>query len=170
MNIEILANYADVIGGVAVVMSLIYVGIQIHRNTKSSQSQTSQSAHESLATVSLAVAKDSDFSNLARKGMLAFDELTEDEKFQFILLMVTIFRRYENIYYQYQKRFLEKDLWEGYRHSMLLYFHSSGGQAFWNLRRTHFSGIFQNYLDSTSPQDVGSEVEAKPLIGQTEKA
>ncbi len=168
MTIEIMANYADIIGGVAVVMSLIYVGIQIRRNTKSSQSQTNQSAHESLATVSLAVAKDSDFSNLARKGMLAFDELTEEEKFQFILLMVTIFRRYENIFYQYQKRFLEKDLWEGYSRSMLLYFYTSGGQAFWTLRRTHFSGLFQKYLDSTSPHDVGSVVELKRPPEQSE--
>ena len=53
MNIESMANFADVIGGAAVIVSLIYVGIQIRRNAKSSQSQTSQSAHESLANVSL---------------------------------------------------------------------------------------------------------------------
>ena len=29
-----MANYADVIGGIAVIVSLIYVGIQIRRNAK----------------------------------------------------------------------------------------------------------------------------------------
>lgn len=46
MDIENLANYADVIGGAAVIVSLIYVGVQVRRNTKSSQSQTNQSAQE----------------------------------------------------------------------------------------------------------------------------
>ncbi|NCF20165.1 MAG: hypothetical protein GWP63_18170 [Haliea sp.] len=159
MNIESMANYADVIGGIAVIVSLIYVGVQIRRNTKSSQSQANQSAHESLANVSLEVAKDRDFSNLTRKGMIAFEELTEEEKFQFLLLMVTVFRRFENVFYQYKKGFLEKELWEGYKQSMLLYFYTSGGQAFWNVRGAHFSGLFREYLDSTSPGDAKSEIE-----------
>jgi hypothetical protein len=159
MNIESMANYADVVGGVAVIVSLIYVGIQIRRNTKSSQAQANQTAHESLANVSLEVAKDPDFTGFTRKGMIAFDELTEEEKFRFILFMVTVFRRFENIFYKYQKGFLDKELWEGYRQSMLLYFYTSGGQAFWNARGGHFSGLFQNYLDSTSPDDAKSEIE-----------
>ena len=43
MNIESIANYADVIGGTAVIVSLIYVSIQIRRITKSSQSHTNGS-------------------------------------------------------------------------------------------------------------------------------
>lgn len=159
MNIESLANYADIIGGAAVIVSLIYVGLQIRRNTKSGQSQANQLAHQSLANVSLEAAKNAEFSSLVRKGMVSFDSLSEDEKFRFILLMVTVFRRYENIFYQYKKGFLEKELWEGYRESMLLYLHTYGGQAFWNLRRTHFSELFRDYLDATSPDDLRSSLE-----------
>jgi hypothetical protein len=159
MNIESMANYADVIGGIAVIVSLIYVGIQIRRNAKSSQSQANQSAHESLANVSLEVAKDSDLSSLTRKGMIAFEKLTEEEQFRFVMLMITVFRRFENIFYQYEKGFLEEELWDGYKQSMLLYFYTSGGQAFWNLRGEHFSGLFRNYLDSTSPDDAKSAIE-----------
>jgi hypothetical protein len=159
MNIESMANYADVVGGTAVIVSLIYVGIQIRRNTASSKSQANQSVHESLANVSLEIAKDPDLSNFTRKGMIAFEELTEEEKFRFVLLMVTLFRRFENIFYQYQKGFLEKELWEGYRHSMLLYFYTTGGQAFWKLRRAHYSESFRNLLDSTTPNDAESELE-----------
>lgn len=158
MNIETLANYGDVIGGVAVVVSLIYVGIQIRRNSKSSQSQANQSAHESLANVSLEISSDPDLSNLTRKGMGSYENLTEEEQFRFLMLMTTVFRRFENIFYQYEKGFLEKELWDGYRQSMLLYFHTNGGQAFWRARALHFSGLFQKYLDSTSPDEVKSKL------------
>ena len=33
MNLEIVANYADVIGGITVIVSLIYVGVQGRHNT-----------------------------------------------------------------------------------------------------------------------------------------
>jgi len=158
MNIESMANFADVIGGAAVIVSLIYVGIQIRRNAKSSQSQTSQAAHESLANVSLEMAKDSDLSSFLRKGMIAFDELSEDEQFQFVILLTTTFRRYENIFYQYKRGFLEEGLWKGYEQSILLIFYSRGGQAFWNLRCLHFSELFRGYLDSTSYDDVKTKL------------
>ena len=108
MNIESMANYADVLGGAAVIVSLIYVGIQIRRNAKSSQSQANQSAHESLAVVSLEASKDLEFSKFIRRGMIAFDEFSEDEQFRFVMLMTTTFRRYENIFYQYKRGFLEQ--------------------------------------------------------------
>ena len=159
MNMENLANYADVIGGVAVIVSLIYVGIQIRRNTKSSRSQANQSAHESLANVSLEISKNAEFSRLVRKGMVSFETMSEDEKFRFMMLMITVFRRYENIFYQYNNGFLEEDLWEGYKQSILLYLYTCGGQAFWSLRRIHFSKVFRDYVDSTSPDDVSSSLE-----------
>jgi hypothetical protein len=158
MNIESMANYADVIGGAAVIVSLIYVGIQIRRNAKSSQSQANQSAHESLASVSLEVSKDPEFSNFVRRGLIEFDELSEDERFRIVMLMTTTFRRYENIFYQYKRGFLEEGLWAGYEQSILLMFYSPGGQAFWNIRSLHFSELFRNYLDSTSYDDVKTKL------------
>ena len=158
MNIESMANYADVIGGAAVIVSLIYVGIQIRRNAKSGQSQANQSAHESLASVSLEVSKDPEFSNFVRRGLIEFDELSEDERFRIVMLMTTTFRRYENIFYQYKRGFLEEGLWAGYEQSILLMFYSSGGQAFWNIRSLHFSELFRNYLDSTSYDDVKTKL------------
>jgi hypothetical protein len=158
MNIESMANYADIVGGVAVIVSLIYVGIQIRLNTKSNQTQANQNAHDSLAILSLEVGKDPDLTSFWRKGAVAFDELTEEEQFRFMMLMVTLFRRFENIFYQYQKGFLEEDLWGGYRQAMLAHFYTSGGQAFWNVRAGQFSRVFQNYLDSTSPDDANSEM------------
>jgi hypothetical protein len=42
MNIEAAANYADVIGGIAVLISLIYVGVQIRGNTSVNQGIATQ--------------------------------------------------------------------------------------------------------------------------------
>ena len=158
MNIEVMANYADVIGGAAVIVSLIYVGIQISRSAKSSQSQANQAAHESLANVSLEIAKNSEFSNFVSRGLIEFDQLSKEDQFRMIMLLTTTFRRYENIFYQYRRGFLEEGLWAGYEQSILLMFYSPGGQAFWNLRSLHFSELFRSYLNSTSNDGVKTKL------------
>jgi hypothetical protein len=60
-----LADFSDVIGGAAIIVSLICEGIQIRRNAKSSQS-----AHESLANVILEMAKDTDLSIFCLRELL----------------------------------------------------------------------------------------------------
>ena len=90
--------------------------------------------------------------------LYSFDELSEDEKFRMIMLMTTTFRRYENIFYQSKRGFLEQGLWVGYEQSMLLMFYSPGGQAFWKRRRLHFSELFRSYLNSTSSDDVKTKL------------
>ena len=72
MHIEIIANYSEVVGGIAVLISLIYVGIQVRSNTNSSLSQTNMLVHESMANLNLEIGKDARLSSLVRKGLLSF--------------------------------------------------------------------------------------------------
>jgi hypothetical protein len=149
MNIESIANYADVVGGVAVLISLIYVGIQIRKNTKSSLSQTNMMAHESMANISLEMAKSAEVSSMARKGLLSFKDLSDNEKFQFVTLLTSLYRRFENVYYQNNKGLLEDELWQGYRHSMCSFFNTDGGKEFWKVRKKSFSTSFGEFLEAS---------------------
>ena len=154
MSIDLLANYADIISGVAVIVSLIYVGVQVRRNTRSTRSQTNQLAHESLASVSMEVAKSPQLTELTSKAMSDFDQLTTLEKYQYDMIMLTLFRRYENVYYQFCEGLLEKDLWQGYVGSILFYYHTDGGRAFWQNRRNLFAPKFRAWLESTSLEEL----------------
>ena len=51
MNVEMAANYADVIGAVAVVISLIYVGIQVRNNTQVNRGIATQQTFASTQTI-----------------------------------------------------------------------------------------------------------------------
>ena len=50
MNLNDLANIGQVIGAIAVVISLIYVALQIRQNTNAVRSATAQSVHEHFAS------------------------------------------------------------------------------------------------------------------------
>jgi hypothetical protein len=154
MNIEILANYADVVGGTAVLISLLYVGFQVRSNTRSSLSQTNMMTHESMANMSLEIGKDAQASFLLRKGLVSFNKLDNDEKFQFLMLLTSTCRRYENVFYQNKKGLLEDELWKGYSHSMTSYMNTDGGKEFWKLRKDSFSSTFGDYLEASDTRKI----------------
>ena len=154
MNIEIIANYAEIVGGIAVLISLLYVALEIRRNTRSSLSQTNMMAHESMANVSLEIAKNEQLSSLFRRGLLDFDKLDTEEKFQFLALMTSLYRRFENVFYQNKKGLLEKELWKGYSHSMTAYMNTDGGKAFWKYRKDNFSASFDAFLEASETQTI----------------
>lgn len=67
MDIEVAANFADVISGVAVFVSLVYVSIQIRRNTRVSQGIAIQQAFTSTQEIYTWHANNSDVSALYAK-------------------------------------------------------------------------------------------------------
>ena len=154
MNIEIMASYAEVIGGVAVLISLIYVGLQIRSNTRSSLSLTNMMAHESMANISLEIAKDIQLTSLFRRGMLSFNKLDIEEQFQFIALFTSLYRRYENVFYQNEKGLLEAGLWKGYSHSMISHIKTDGGKEFLKFRKDSFSTSFSVFLEASEVGEI----------------
>jgi hypothetical protein len=109
MNIEIMANYADVVGGIAVLISLIYVGLQVRSNTRSSLSQTNMMAHESMANISLEIGKDAQCCSLLRKGLMSYSDLDNDEKFQFLTILTRFIEGMKMFFIRTRRVYLKKN-------------------------------------------------------------
>ena len=79
MNLNTLANIGQVIGAVAVVVSLIYVALQIRQNTNAVRSATAQTVHEHFANWYHLLASDLVLSQIAAKGLRDYTSLSEQE-------------------------------------------------------------------------------------------
>ncbi len=69
MNLSDLANLGQVIGAVAVVISLIYVALQIRQNTNAVRAATAQSVHEHFASWYHFLASDESLSQVVIDGL-----------------------------------------------------------------------------------------------------
>jgi len=69
MNLNDLANLGQIIGAVAVVVSLFYVAHQIRQNTNAVRSATAQAVHEHFANWYHLLASDPVLSQIAAKGV-----------------------------------------------------------------------------------------------------
>ena len=84
MTLQDWSNLAQVIGALAVVISLFYVGFQIKRNTSAVRSATAQAVHDNYADWYMTLARDAELNQIAIKGLKDYSSLDEIEKARFI--------------------------------------------------------------------------------------
>jgi hypothetical protein len=79
MNLNDLANLGQVIGALAVVVSLFYVGHQIRQNTNAVRSATAQSVHEHFASWYHLLASNESLSQVVVDGLKDYGSFSEKD-------------------------------------------------------------------------------------------
>ena len=156
MNWQVVSVVADILAAVAVVFSVVYLAIQIRRNTVATLSQTHYLTTAALSQDAATMASSADLSRLYRVGLSSPDELEEDESFRFALIATSQFRTFENLYFQHRAGLLNEDFWSGHRENILWFYHRPGMQGWWKEKRLGFSKGFRQFLESSTAIEVKS--------------
>ena len=80
------ANLAEIVGSVAIVLSLIFVGLQLSENSKQVRSETAHNVTAGLQSWYNGLGVSAQASAIWRKGMSDPESLSKDEAVQFIAL------------------------------------------------------------------------------------
>jgi hypothetical protein len=151
MTFENLGNIGELIGGIAVVVSLFYLAIQIRRNTRSTRSAAFQSLVAAANQFNITIGQDPQVAAVFRRGLQGTGALSEDEQVQFIFLLTAFFRNLENMY---AHRF--EVAWEAKRRSMEQMFRYPGVREWWEHHRDGFSREFQEEIDAAARSQRGA--------------
>jgi hypothetical protein len=108
MTWDALAAIAGTVAAFAVALTVVYLAIQVRRNTLATRSQTYYLATNALAEAAALIGTDPQVTRIYRIGLTNPDDLTDNERMQFALLCVSQFRRYENLYFQYRTGLVER--------------------------------------------------------------
>ena len=147
MNWDAIGAFGEIIGALAVVISLIYLAIQIRQGTRSIQSSTHQSNTALFSSMFLQLA-DPEISVAYAVGLTGSPEIKPRQYTQFFLLCRCLFASFENQYFQYRQGTLDEDTYLGYERSIcqqLLAFR--GFRIWWQQCRESFSTQFTDYID-----------------------
>lgn len=156
MDWSALSAVANVLAAVAVMVTVAYLAIQIRENTRATRSQTYQLATSALAEMAAIVGSDTELARIFRVGMVTPEKLDQDEFAQFGYLGISLFRRFENVFFQHQSGMIDEDFWIGHRDNILWFFHRPGMQAWWRDRKFAFSKSFREFLDRSTPSEISS--------------
>lgn len=147
---------AGVLAAIFVALSVVYLAIQIRTSARATHSQTYHLATSALAEMAAIVGSDKELARIFRIGMVDPKGLNEDEFTQFGYLGISLFRRFENVFFQYQSGMIDEDFWIGHRDNILWFFHRPGFQVWWKDRKYAFSQRFREFLDSSAPTEISS--------------
>ena len=128
MNWEAIGTVSEIVGALAVVITLAYLAVQIRQNNDLLRSESRQ------ALVS------NDVTSL-RAGMeLAYvfskfvsgSALSAEEQFKLSLMFALDLRNREFEYFQYKNGLLDEETWLAYRHVILINHSSELGKKWWD--------------------------------------
>ena len=89
---------AGTLAAIAVALTVVYLAIQIRKNTLATRSQTHYLLTAALAEAAAILASNEDLARIYRNGISEPDELTEDDFYRFSMYSISQFRRYENLF------------------------------------------------------------------------
>jgi hypothetical protein len=155
VNWDAIGAVGEVVGGLAVVLSLVYVAFQIRQNSSqielSSRNIEASMYHQSGDAFSRwwgLLAQDKDLVDIWLRG-LAGEDLPPNESLRFQFLMAILLAAWENAYHQVQIGAVQRDTFGFNRESLIRVLQSTGGSRYWQKSAPHtLTPEFRSAVDS----------------------
>lgn len=138
---------AGVVSSLAVVASLLFVGLQLRHSAKQQRIATAAGYYE-IFRDHMKLVENPQLTELFIRGLdSGWDTFTDTERTTLSIFYTMITRGYQVMHYQEQNRVFEPDFWiytqEHFRDHLVSKFY----QDFWRYRRHHFPTEFQKLVD-----------------------
>lgn len=167
MSFADLASLGSFVSGIGVLVSLIYLSLQIRQNTRAVRSQIHQHIADSWFSVGAIL---SDHSREFTVGLKAdektFAAMPDDEKFAFLACIFAFFKHFENMYLQYQEGLIARENWDAWTSQMFMYWHMPAVQNWWKSRRLTFSPEFRRFIEESPESSMPSTLDLFARAGE----
>ena len=140
------ANLAEILGGGIVLVTLIFLVIQLRQNTRALKSATLQGSQANSISIYQMLVDESMLEVLI-KGMPRPSELTPVERGKFNSYWAIALLNYQETYFQIRAGFYEPDLFDGWWQALRNNFLSPGFRLHWEHRSYTLSSEFRKFVD-----------------------
>lgn len=126
MNTSNLADISQIIGSIAIVITLIFLVMQLRENTRAIKASTRQAARDAEAQVVI--------TSIEHPGMLlawSKQELTDEEVIQHFLWLVGYFRNRENDWFHFRGGVMDDTSWNRYLSALTGIFSHEKNRNWW---------------------------------------
>jgi len=148
MNWEAINAIAQLVSSVGVVVSLLYLAVQVYRSTRIARLAAQDAATTALREVTRPFAENPEVGRLWSKGLENLETLTPEEKARFFHVAFQFLKAMETIHFHFIYGLMEEQIWRGWRNLYLHYLASPGLLYYWQLRHDVFSERFQEFVAS----------------------
>ena len=155
MTLSDLSNLGTFVSAIAVVASLIFVGVQLRQNTKAVRAAASQAHTAHWQAMLTPVIENEDVADIYRRGLSGMESLTDNECVRFIVLIGAMFRFAESARLQWLHGHLENGHWLNMERNLAALASQPGFKGYWALRRDWYEPDFQVWFEALPIQAAG---------------
>jgi hypothetical protein len=147
MTLEEIFYASQSVASIAVVGSLIYLGLQVRGADRSQRAIMQQGRADRTSRASLTAARP-ELARVWEKGMAGDPSLTREEVTQWLLMCRAAFLSGEDSFLQYRAGALDQAAFESYCSGVRAYMSRIGFRAAWKLSAAQFGKDFREFVDA----------------------
>ncbi len=151
MTLQDLGGIGEFIGGIAVVISLVYLAVQIRQNTKSVRTATYQAILDSSRSDTELLLVHPHLERVYRVGRRNPEKLNDDERPLFRMLVAQLLLSSESLFLQHQQGAIDSDYWQRRQQTLRGLLSQPGVRQWWAARgtpREYYDPGFRELVDS----------------------
>ena len=158
----------ELIGGIAIIGSLIYVGIQVSDSAGAVRSASANDANVAMQNWYMQIGSDQQTSELFYEALMSEQALSNQEEFQFLMMFHAVFLALQNSYLLAKEGTINVELREALSSVILGVKDTPGMIRYWRQRKSYLHPGYADYVDqilkqeTTTSMDIYRIPEAEP--------
>ncbi len=148
MNWEAAGAIGEIVGALAVFLTLAYLAIQIRQNTSTVRATALDSSVNAVANAREKILIDADIAKIFIKGGNNPEELDETDLLRYRILMTNILWSIWNLYSQLNYAGLSQSVWNCQKPTIRRLMCTTGGKWYWSEYSSEFEDSFAAEIDS----------------------
>ncbi len=139
------AAIAQIVGTIAVVLSLLYLAREVNHAAKVAKAESNRDAANSYSYFQDLLSEEN--RQIHTRGLAFFDSLSRDEQFHFHCTIHPLIHQAQSIFKDYEAGLIEKELQDAWEHDMAALLSTPGGAVWWSEARHLFAKSYVESLD-----------------------
>ena len=146
MTLQDLGNIGEFLGAVDVIVSLVYLAIQIRHNTRAVRNSAHQEVIRGMQGFISLVAGDSDTANFYERGLSDSRDLSRAERIRFSLLLTQFFYSFGQMYDLHREGTLDSESWDAQKEILRWVIKQPGVKRWWPNARSQIPSSFADFV------------------------
>ncbi len=158
LDINTLAAWGEFIGGIAVVVSLIYLASQIRQNSRLLRSSTSAVTMEANNAISRLIAEDPEAARVFWAGLADRSSLSDSDRQRFDPMVSMVLGALDQEFDFFQDRMMSERIWRKRKRSTIWMMQQHGMQQWWSdWSRALYEPEFCDFVDGLIREGEAAE-------------
>lgn len=148
MTLAEISDISQILAAIAVIPSLIFVGLQMRQNTRAVRATMSQAHANGYQEIIGRIYESEALTRIYLKGSFHPEQLDATESVRFMLMLASVFRFLDASYAQYREGQLPEMHWRSIEKMILATTGTPGQRLWWERRKDTLSDAFRAWYEN----------------------